>query len=50
MILAIGLAIVWGAALVFVAGVEVGLRVAEADYCGKYCSHAFEVAEKETKP
>ena len=50
MILAIGLAIVWGAALVFVAGVEVGLRVAEADYCGKYCSHAFEVAAKENKP
>jgi hypothetical protein len=49
MIVAIGLAILWVLVLAFFAGIEVGLRMAEADYCGKYCSHAFEVAEKEAK-
>jgi len=43
MIVAIGLAIVWGAALVFVAGVEVGLRLSEAD-CGQHCHRALKEA------
>jgi len=45
MIVAVGLAIVWCAALVFVAGVEVGLRLSEVE-CGQYCPRAF----KEDKP
>jgi|DEB19_MinimDraft_3_1074340.scaffolds.fasta_scaffold129136_3 hypothetical protein len=46
MIVAIGLAIVWGSVLVFVAGVEVGLRLSEVG-CGQYCPRA---ALKEAKP
>jgi hypothetical protein len=50
MIVAIGLMLVWSAVLVFYFGIVVGLRVAEADYCGKYCSRALEVVSKEAKP
>ncbi|MFM2104921.1 MAG: hypothetical protein RL006_1088 [Chloroflexota bacterium] len=45
MIVAIGLAIVWGSVLVFITGVEVGLRLSEVG-CGQYCPRAF----KEAKP
>jgi hypothetical protein len=45
MSVAIGLAIVWCSVLVFVAGVEVGIRWSEAS-CGQYCPRAF----KEAKP
>jgi hypothetical protein len=45
MIVAIGLAIVWGSVIIFVAGLEVGLRWSEAA-CGQYCPRSF----KEAKP
>jgi len=44
MSVAIGLAIVWGSVLIFVAGVEVGLRWSEAS-CGQYCPRAFKKAQ-----
>ena len=50
MIVAIGLAILWVLVLVFLAGIYVGLCLSEDDYCGKYCSHALEVAEKAAEP
>ena len=43
MSVAIGLAIVWGSVLIFVAGVEVGLRFSEVG-CGQYCPRAFKEA------